>query len=84
MVYDAEWLREAFIKHFSKLTDRRPIRLGNELDHGLFNLKGEHWKHVRALLSPSFTQGKLKKVCLAIIVNEGKTCKELYYHELLL
>lgn len=28
----------------------------------LLALRGDHWKHVRGILSPTFSSGKLKKV----------------------
>ena len=70
IVYDGEWLKEAFIKQFPKLTDRRVFSLGTSLDSSLTNLHGDHWKHVRTLLSPSFTTGKLKKVRGSFNVSE--------------
>lgn len=62
LVSDAEWLKEAFIKNFHLTADRRPAALGGALDDGMFSLEGDHWRHVRAQLSPAFTSGKLKMV----------------------
>lgn len=62
LVSDADWLKEAFIKNFTLTVDRNPLLAGGAMDYGLFNLGGERWKYVRTMLSPTFTQGKLKKV----------------------
>ena len=59
---DAEWLKEAWIKHFRVFTNRRRLRFGGSFDHGLFSIEGDHWRHVRQKLSPEFSSGKLKKV----------------------
>ena len=32
------------------------------LDLGVFALKDDHWKHVRSILTPTFSSGKLRKV----------------------
>jgi len=62
LVYDADWLKEAFIKHFHHLTDRRVIKQGGAFDAGIFSIGGEHWKSNRRLLSPEFSSGRIKKV----------------------
>lgn len=62
LVSDPEWLKEAFIKNFAITTDRFYLFMGGVADYGIFNIGGEHWKYVRTMLSPTFTQGKLKKV----------------------
>lgn len=62
VVTDAEWLKEAWIKHFKVFTNRRPLLFGGSLDQGLFSIEGDHWKSVRQRLSPEFSSGKLKKV----------------------
>ena len=62
MVFDPEFCKEAFIKHFDAFTNRRVIPLGGPMDYSLLNLSDDHWKYVRSTLSPTFTQGKLKGV----------------------
>jgi len=64
MVFDGEWIKEAFIKNFSVFTDRRRVLQGSSVDSGLLVLESDHWKFVRKLISPEFASGKLKKVCL--------------------
>lgn len=66
LVYDGNWLREALSSNFSKLMNRRPLFMGGSIDYGLFSIEGEHWKHVRSILSHNFAQGKLKAVSIYI------------------
>jgi len=62
MVYDAEWLREAFVKHLSVFTNRRRTVFGRALDYTLFVSEGDHWRHTRRIVSPEFSSGKIKRV----------------------
>ena len=62
---DADLVKEITIKEFSKFTDRRNVfgaENANIFKYQIFLLQGEHWKHVRSLLTPTFTSGKLKQV----------------------
>ena len=62
LVFDPDFLREAYIKNYQSFTNRRIFAMGGLSDSGILNLTGEHWKYVRSSLSPTFTQGKLKQV----------------------
>ena len=62
LVFDPDFLREAYIKNYQSFTNRRIFAMGGPSDSGILNLTGEHWKYVRSSLSPTFTQGKLKQV----------------------
>lgn len=62
LVFDAKWLNEAMTQHRDKLMDRKPLILGGAEDFGLVGQEGEHWAHVRSLLSPSFTSQKNVKI----------------------
>lgn len=49
----------------------------------LVNLRGDHWKHVRKVLAPTFTPANLRKMtplvaeCASILVSElGETMKD--------
>ena len=65
VVSDAEWIKEAWIKHFKVFTNRRRVLFGGSLDQGLFSIEGDHWRHIRQRLSPEFSSGKLKNVCIS-------------------
>ena len=67
LCYDGEWLKEAFIKNYAALTDRRRQRLGGFTDSSLISVEGEHWKMNRKMLSPEFSSGKLKKVITLLV-----------------
>ena len=62
MVYDGDWVQDAFIKHFQSFTNRNTVKFGGAIDESLFSVKNEHWKHARKTLSPVFTSSKLKHV----------------------
>lgn len=38
-------------------------------DAVLTRLTGDHWKHVRNTLSPTFSSGKLKRVCTLTVLE---------------
>ncbi|XP_046392972.1 cytochrome P450 6a2-like [Ischnura elegans] len=63
IVKDPEILRHVFVKDFPSFVDRG-FGLDEEIDplnaKGLFNLKGQRWKEMRARLSPTFTSGRMK------------------------
>ena len=77
LVFDAKWLREAYITHWPILANRKPFSFGGTLEHSILFLKDDHWRHVRSILSPVFTQGKLKQVtvmCLSCAYQASKGC----------
>lgn len=60
-VGDPDVLRRILVKDFSDFQDRE---LNFPLDplqkNGLFFLKGDHWRFVRSVLTPTFTSGKMR------------------------
>ncbi|KAJ9576188.1 hypothetical protein L9F63_006921 [Diploptera punctata] len=50
------------VRDFQYFVDRPTLRTRNSayLENNLLNLKGQHWKNVRALITPTFSSGKLK------------------------
>ncbi|XP_033751625.1 cytochrome P450 3A8-like [Pecten maximus] len=63
VVADKEMLREIFVKHFNNFSDRRTLDgFNGDLEAGLFNVKGDHWKHNRSIISPAFSSGKLRQM----------------------
>ncbi|XP_055948321.1 cytochrome P450 3A6-like isoform X2 [Argiope bruennichi] len=97
LVADADLLKKIFIKDFTLFCNRPegvPLRVHSFLDYTipasaimdnlLINLKGEHWKNVRSILSSTFSANKLKgmipavnQVCdSAISILEEKSRKE--------
>ena len=62
-ISDLEMIKQITIKDFSKFTNRRVwFDEDNEMTSNLLGITGDHWKHVRSTLTPTFTSGKLKQV----------------------
>ncbi|CAF1403809.1 unnamed protein product [Adineta ricciae] len=61
LLSDPELLRKVLIKDSHVFMNRRSVEgvLG-PFDHGLTQLKDEHWKNARAIVSPTFSSAKLK------------------------
>nr|XP_012223679.1 PREDICTED: cytochrome P450 9e2-like [Linepithema humile] len=61
LLRDPELIKTVLIKNFDAFPNRRGFSELNELfAKNLFSLRGEKWRDVRNLLSPSFTSSKLK------------------------
>ncbi|XP_069131898.1 cytochrome P450 3A29-like [Argopecten irradians] len=83
VVADKEMLREILVKQFNNFTDRRTIEgFGGDLEHGLTNIKGSHWKQNRSVITPTFSSGKLKQMmpliqeaCQTLIQTAQKAMK---------
>lgn len=61
---DLRLIKSVLIKDFGVFTNRKQIEamMIEPYDHFLTLIKDEEWKSVRAVLSTSFTSGKLKSV----------------------
>lgn len=59
---DPEIIKSILVKNFDGFPDRRGFNDLNEplLANNLFSLRGQKWRNVRSLLSPSFTSSKMK------------------------
>ncbi|XP_018395595.1 PREDICTED: cytochrome P450 9e2-like [Cyphomyrmex costatus] len=59
---DLELIKTVLVKNFEAFPDRRGFTDFNDSlsQKNLFSLHGEKWRHVRNLLSPSFTSSKMK------------------------
>ncbi|XP_050717040.1 cytochrome P450 3A31-like [Eriocheir sinensis] len=68
VVWDPEIIRHVFVKDFDHFTDRRPFDMntGNKRDKiamEMLSLKqGAEWKSLRAIMTPTFTSGKIKSM----------------------
>lgn len=63
VVSDPEILRQICIKDFDLFINHAPFQYTNEYQRNfLFSLTDDHWKKVRALISPTFTSGKIKRM----------------------
>lgn len=63
VIRDLELLTSVTVKNFDHFCDHRGF-VDEELDplsgKNLFSLRGDHWREMRKLLSPSFTSSKMK------------------------
>lgn len=63
LVRDPELIREVSIKNFEHFTDHRSI-ITEDADpmfaKNVFSLRGERWREMRTILTPSFTASKMK------------------------
>ena len=63
VIADAEVLVQVCIKDFDAFTNHEMNEFFNKFQKGfLIFLQGDHWKKVRALMSPTFTSGKIKRM----------------------
>lgn len=62
LLRDPELIKTILVKNFETFPDRRGFDGFNDalFDRNLFSLRGEKWRNVRSLLSPSFTSSKMK------------------------
>ncbi|GAB6022642.1 hypothetical protein CHUAL_006736 [Chamberlinius hualienensis] len=68
MISDLDMIKAILVKDFDHFVDRRKMPLGGKSRLAkpfLTNLTGDEWKSARAVLSPTFTSGKLRQMfCL--------------------
>ena len=62
LLRDIELIKTVLVKNFEAFPDRRGFADFNDslFKKNLFSLRGEKWRNVRNLLSPSFTSSKMK------------------------
>ncbi|EGI61801.1 Cytochrome P450 9e2, partial [Acromyrmex echinatior] len=62
LLRDLELIKTVLVKNFEAFPDHRGFVDFNEplFENNLFSLRGEKWRNVRNLLSPSFTSSKMK------------------------
>ncbi|XP_046555165.1 cytochrome P450 3A13-like [Haliotis rubra] len=67
VISDLDILKEVFVKSFSTFRNRMKVSLvPYPFSLGVFFLDDEHWRRVRSIITPSFSSGKLRKMCAAI------------------
>ncbi|XP_042912639.2 cytochrome P450 3A11-like [Parasteatoda tepidariorum] len=78
MVAEPELLRDILVKDFPTFTNHRYMDMGDDvLNKMMTALQNEDWKRVRAIVSPTFSTGKLKRV-LNIFQDCAKTLIQSY------
>ncbi|XP_044513353.1 cytochrome P450 3A24-like isoform X1 [Gracilinanus agilis] len=62
-ILDPAMIKIVLVKEFYTLfTNRRTFGLNGNLDSAINMAKGEKWKWIRSIISPTFTTGKLKEM----------------------
>ena len=65
-IADLDMLKEVTVKQFDIFQDRpySPdfLRRKPSTARGIFNARGDYWKKLRVVLSPTFSTGKMKMV----------------------
>ncbi|XP_048730209.2 cytochrome P450 3A24-like [Ostrea edulis] len=63
VVADPDMLKEILVKQFQNFTDRIVFKgFNGDLEENLSAQQGKAWKRCRAIVSPTFTSGKLRKM----------------------
>lgn len=59
---DPELIKHIMVRDFQHFVDRPTVSIRGTpyVENMLINMKGQHWRSVRALLTPAFSSGKLK------------------------
>ncbi|KAH9515374.1 hypothetical protein Btru_014292 [Bulinus truncatus] len=63
VVRDLDMVKDIFVKNFSCFVDRYSLfEVDKPFRDNLLNLRGDHWKHVRNTVSPTFSSGRIKRM----------------------
>ncbi|XP_013395808.1 putative cytochrome P450 CYP13A7 [Lingula anatina] len=76
---DVDFLREVFVKQFSKFYQRAiPEFIDTENEEvGMLLAKGKRWKRLRLVSNPSFSTLKMKQVRMRMIVESKPFVKRI-------
>ncbi|KAG5895439.1 hypothetical protein JTB14_037598 [Gonioctena quinquepunctata] len=68
MIRDPELLKQVAVKDFEYFTDHKSFTSEDDALWGtnLFTSKGQKWRHMRPILSPSFTSSKMRSMFVLI------------------
>ncbi|BFZ16368.1 hypothetical protein BsWGS_19407 [Bradybaena similaris] len=63
MVKDLDMIKDIMVKSFNNFVNRRVLlEIDSPIKDNLLTLKGDHWKHVRSTVSPTFSSGRIKRM----------------------
>uniref|UniRef100_A0A2P2I7R7 Cytochrome P450 6k1-like n=1 Tax=Hirondellea gigas TaxID=1518452 RepID=A0A2P2I7R7_9CRUS len=80
MVGDPELLKHIMIRDFDHFCDRSFVTFNEPvMDHMLLGLKGKVWKRVRAVMTPTFSSGKVKQTLT--LVNDCASNLMKYFNK---
>ncbi|XP_067687705.1 cytochrome P450 3A13-like [Haliotis asinina] len=67
VISDLDILKDVFVKSFNTFRNRMKLAfVPFPFNLGVVFLEDEHWRRVRHIITPSFSSGKLRKMCDAI------------------
>ncbi|XP_054157849.1 cytochrome P450 3A24-like [Oppia nitens] len=67
-IADPDLIKEMNIRDFHLFVDRNDLDTGDPMnDRSMFNLKGDEWKKMRSIISPTFSSGKMRSMHPLII-----------------
>ncbi|CAG5123575.1 unnamed protein product [Candidula unifasciata] len=73
MVKDLDMIKDIMVKSFNNFVNRRVLLdVDSPVKDNLLTLKGDHWKHVRSTVSPTFSSGRIKRMSQHI---ERNSCR---------
>lgn len=63
LVAEPDMIKQILVKDFSNFTNRMHLRLGTKpISESVLLLRDERWKHVRSILTPTFSAAKMKEM----------------------
>lgn len=64
LIKDPELIKQVLVKDFDHFVDRRKMEMHSEpiLSKMVSTMEGQEWKSVRAVISPTFTTGKIRRM----------------------
>ncbi|KAM5172608.1 thromboxane-A synthase isoform 1-T4 [Mantella aurantiaca] len=70
LLSDPEAIKQVLQKDFASFTNRMKLNLATKpMSDSLLCLRDETWKHVRSVLTPSFSASRMKEMCP--LINQG-------------
>uniref|UniRef100_A0A671S5H0 Thromboxane-A synthase n=1 Tax=Sinocyclocheilus anshuiensis TaxID=1608454 RepID=A0A671S5H0_9TELE len=81
IIADPDMLRQVMVKEFSKFPNRMTVRgMTKPMSDSLIMLKGEQWKRVHSILTPTFSAAKMKEMVLLINMATETLVRNLKSH----
>ncbi|ESP04227.1 hypothetical protein LOTGIDRAFT_223980 [Lottia gigantea] len=67
VISNLDILKDIFIKEFNHFSDREEMLVFNIISKGVFFQRGNNWKRIRSIITPTFSSGKLKLMFPSIL-----------------
>uniref|UniRef100_A0A8C1QGI9 Thromboxane-A synthase n=1 Tax=Cyprinus carpio TaxID=7962 RepID=A0A8C1QGI9_CYPCA len=79
IIADPDMLRQVMVKEFNKFPNRM-VSITKPMSDSLIMLKGEQWKRVRSILTPTFSAAKMKEMVPLINMATETLVRNLKSH----